>query len=117
MMKVYAYKNCDSCRKALRWLEECDVEVEVLAIRETPPSVEELRAAARQLGVRKLLNTSGRDYRALDLKTKLPTMTEDEVLALMAANGNLVKRPFAIDAGHGVVLAGFREEEWREKLG
>lgn len=120
MMKVYLYKNCDSCRKALKWLKERQVEVEVIPIREQPPAVEELRAAADQLGLRKLFNTSGMDYRALDLKSKLPTMSEDDQLKLLEANGNLVKRPFVIDTDCGtvlVVLVGFRVDEWEQKLG
>ncbi len=116
-MKVYAYKNCDSCRKALKWLKEHEIEVEVIPIREQPPTVEELRVAADQLGLRKLFNTSGLDYRALDLKNKLPEMSEDDQLEMLAENGNLVKRPFVIDAYSGAVLVGFRSEDWLEKLG
>lgn len=117
MISVYAYKNCDTCRKALKWLKEKGVPHEVKAIRETPPTAQELMVAVDAFGgdLRPLFNTSGGDYRELGLKDKLPTMTTKEAVALLSENGNLVKRPFVI--GEGVVLTGFREGEWEEKLG
>jgi arsenate reductase len=111
-LRVYAYEKCDTCRKALKFLAAHKVTPEVIAIREQPPTVAELR---KMLGyvdgdLRKLFNTAGQDYRALDMKTRLPKLTTDEALALLASNGNLVKRPFALSGKGGVV--GFREEEW-----
>jgi arsenate reductase len=117
MWTVYAYKGCDSCRKALKWLNERGIPHEVRAIRETPPTVAELRAAVAAFGgdLRPLFNTSGGDYRELGLKDKLPGMSADEAVALLAANGNLVKRPFVVAGGR--VLAGFKEEAWRAVFG
>ena len=67
--------------------------------------------------LRRLFNTSGQDYRALGMKDKLPTMTTDAALKLLSTNGNLVKRPFAIDAANKVFLVGFKEDEWSAALG
>jgi arsenate reductase len=116
-MRCYIYAKCSTCRDALRWLEQHGIAVEILPIREAPPSVEELEFALKELGeVRKLLNTSGMDYRALGLKEKLDGMAVGEVFALIQGNGNLCKRPFLIDESAGIVLCGFREEQWRMKL-
>lgn len=116
MPTVYAYKNCDTCRKALKWLKENQVAHETKAIRETPPTKAELKAALAANGgdLRKLFNTSGGDYRDLGLKDKLPTMSEAEALDLLSKNGNLVKRPFLI--GTGVALTGFNEAAWKSEL-
>ncbi len=118
MLRVYAYKNCSTCRKALKWLGENGVAHEVLPIRETPPTGVELAAmlAACDGDRRRLFNTSGQDYRALGLKDTLPEMPEAEVLALLAGNGNLVKRPFAVDSKAGVHLVGFDGEKWAAAL-
>jgi arsenate reductase len=117
MLKVYAYSGCDTCRKALKFLTERGIAHEVVPIREKPPTKAELK---RMLGVyggelRKLFNTSGQDYRAQGLGVKLPTMSEAEALALLASNGNLVKRPFVVTEDGGVV--GFKPEEWETLLG
>ena len=111
-MEVYVYRNCDTCRKALKWLREKKVKFEEKAIRETPPRVSELALALDRYDgdLKRILNTSGQDYRDLNLKERLPDMSKEEVLALMAKNGNLVKRPFAV--GEGTAVVGFREEEW-----
>ena len=114
---LYAYKNCDTCRKAAKWLKENQIPHETKAIRETPPSVAELEAALRANGgdLRKLFNTSGGDYREMGIKDRLPDMTEAEALELLSQNGNLVKRPFLI--GDGVALNGFNEAIWKNSLG
>ncbi|HSI13997.1 MAG TPA: arsenate reductase family protein [Chthoniobacter sp.] len=111
-LRVYAYANCDTCRKALKFLATKKTAHEVIPIREEPPTVAELRKMLGYVGgdLRKLFNTAGQDYRALDMKTRLPKLSEEEALALLASNGNLVKRPFALTKSAGVV--GFREEEW-----
>ncbi|HEY1122282.1 MAG TPA: arsenate reductase family protein [Haloferula sp.] len=116
MLTVYAYQSCDTCRKALKWLKAEGISHEVKAIRETPPTPAELKTAVKALGgeLRPLFNTAGGDYRELGLKDKLPTMSEAEAVALLSKNGNLVKRPFVI--GAGVVLVGFKEDEWRKTL-
>jgi arsenate reductase len=111
-LRVYAYAGCDSCRKALKYLTEHGVAHKVVPIREQPPTLAELRSMLGHLGgdLRRLFNTSGQDYRALDLKTKLPRLSEDEALRLLATNGNLVKRPFALGAKVGIT--GFQPEAW-----
>jgi arsenate reductase len=114
--KVYAYKSCDTCRRAIKWLAARGVKHEVIAIREQPPTVAELRAALRELGgdLRRLFNTSGGDYKAMNLKDSLASMSEDQALALLSSNGNLVKRPFVV--GEGLHLVGFKEPEWESTI-
>jgi arsenate reductase len=116
-LRVYAYEKCDTCRKALKFLAAKKIAHEVIPIREQPPTKAELKAMLDHVGgdLRKLFNIAGQDYRALDMKTRLPKLSTDEALALLASNGNLVKRPFAITKKAGVV--GFREEEWTQFLG
>ena len=112
MLKVYIYKNCDTCRKAKKYLNAKEVEYELIPIREQPPSVNELRVMLDNYkgDMRRLFNTSGRDYRDLNLKDKLSKMKEIEALELLSKNGNLVKRPFAINGKDGAV--GFSESVW-----
>ena len=114
--RVWAYAGCDTCRKALKFLAEHGVAHEVIAIRELPPGEAELRRMLGYVGgdLRRLFNTSGLDYRALKMSERLPKLNEDEALALLAANGNLVKRPFALTATDGAV--GFKPEEWARIL-
>ena len=110
-LRVFAYKNCDTCRKALKFLTERKIAHEVIAIREQPPTVKELRAMLGHVGdLRRLFNTSGGDYKDLNMRERLPKMSVDKALALLASNGNLVKRPFALTASTGAV--GFKPEEW-----
>lgn len=118
MLKVYAYQGCSTCKNALKWLKAQGIPHQETAIRETPPSVPELRAMLTAKGgdLRPLFNTSGQDYRALNLKDKLPGLTVDEALQLLSANGNLVKRPFALDEKAGIHLVGFKEPEWQAAL-
>ncbi len=115
-LRVYVYKGCDTCRKALQFLVERKVAAEVIAIREQPPTVAELRRMLGHVGgdLRRLFNTSGGDYKTLGMKDRLPVMSEAEALDLLATNGNLVKRPFALTAKGGLV--GFKADEW-ERLG
>jgi arsenate reductase (glutaredoxin) len=115
-LKLYIYKNCDTCRRALRFLDAEGVEYRAVPIRETPPSRAELRRMLDLLGgdLRRLFNTSGQDYRALGLKDRLPSMRTGEALSLLASNGNLVKRPFALSETDGAV--GFDEAAWRKKF-
>ncbi len=112
MLKVYAYSGCSTCKSALKFLKEHRVAHEVLAIRETPPTKAELKRMLAVYGgdIRRLFNTSGLDYRTLGLGPKLDAMGEDEALGLLAANGNLVKRPFVVAKDGGLV--GFKREEW-----
>ena len=114
-LRVYSYAKCSTCRNALRWLQERGVAHEVLAIREQPPTRNELTAMLRHVGgeVRRLFNSSGQEYRALGLAERLP-ISESEAIELLAANGKLVKRPFAIAPLGGVV--GFKSDEWAKLL-
>jgi arsenate reductase len=113
---VYTYAKCGTCRDALKWLDQHGIPCEIKAIRETPPTAAELKSALKLMGgdLRKLFNTSGQDYRELGLKDRLPTFTEDDAIALLSENGNLVKRPFLI--GDGTALVGFKPEIWRKAL-
>ena len=115
-LKVYGLANCDTCRRATKWLRAAGLPFEELAIRDTPPNPRELRQALAAKGgeVRRLFNTSGQDYRALGLGDKLAQMPEEAALALLAGNGNLVKRPFVV--GPGVALVGFDAEAWTATL-
>ena len=116
MLKVYCYSRCTTCKKALKWLEENGIEHEVIDIKANHPSVETLREyyAVSGLPLKRFFNTSGIPYRELELSKKLPSMTENEQLALLATDGMLVKRPLLV--GDQFVLTGFREEEWKDKL-
>jgi arsenate reductase len=114
-MKIYTYSKCSTCRKATKWLKEQKVVFEEIPIRETPPSVDELRKMFGFIGdLKKLFNTSGQDYRALGMKDKLPSMSEEEAFELLASNGNLIKRPFLIDTDKGTT--GFKEDVWEALL-
>lgn len=115
-LKVYVYMNCDTCRRALRHLDARGTAYEAVPIRETPPSRAELERMLKFLGgdVRRLFNVSGRDYRELGLKDRIGSMTKDEAIMLLAGNGNLVKRPFALSRDAGEV--GFRADEWDRKF-
>lgn len=114
---VYTYRNCDGCRRAVRWLEAQGIPFAEKPIREQPPSEAELRRALAWAGGdgRRVFNTSGRDYRALDLGSQLADLTDSEKIAHLRAKGNLVRRPFLVTPKH--VRAGFDEAAWREALG
>ena len=116
MLTVYSYQKCNTCRDALKWLSDHGIAHQVKAIRETPPTSAELKAACQIQGgdLRKLFNTSGVDYRELGLKDQLPTMSEAGALGLLSKNGNLVKRPFLV--GEGKALTGFKPEIWKKAL-
>jgi arsenate reductase len=115
---VYTYKNCDTCRKATKWLAAQGEAFEERPIRETPPTVAELRAMLGHLGGerRRLCNTSGGDYRAEKLGDILETLSEADFLARLAANGNLIKRPFLLRSAPPLGLVGFNETAWRGAL-
>ena len=115
-LKVYAYKNCDTCRKAKKYLDKKGLKYELIPVREQPPTKVELRTMLDNYdgNIRKLFNTSGGDYKALNLKEKLANMTDEQAVKLLSVNGNLVKRPFAVAGNRGIV--GFKEEEWADWL-
>ena len=110
-MKIFIYDKCDTCRKALKFLLERGLLAVTVPIRETPPTVAELNRMLGYVGeLKRLFNTSGLDYKALNMKERLPKLTEAEALALLAANGNLVKRPFLLTGTGGTT--GFKQAEW-----
>ncbi len=114
-MKLYQYPKCSTCRKAVKFLKDNAIDVELIDITETPPSLEELNQMLLVLGDRKkLFNTSGMQYRELDMKSTLPGMSDTEALALLSSNGMLIKRPFLIASS--VALVGFKEELWATAL-
>ena len=115
MLKVYSYERCSTCKKALAWLKSNGKEAQVLPIVERPPSKAELQQMLGYVGeLKRLFNTSGELYREMQLSQKLPSMTQDDALNLLAAHGKLVKRPFVL--GDGVGCVGFKEDEWQSKL-
>lgn len=116
MIKFICYPKCTTCQKAKKWLDDNKIEYELRDIKEENPTLEELTAWYKQSGLplKKFFNTSGLLYKSMKLKDKLPTMTEEEQLKLLATDGMLVKRPLVI--GEDFVLVGFKESEWSEKL-
>lgn len=110
------YPKCSTCKKAKKWLDDHGIAYENRHIKEQNPTAEELTSWYQKSGlpIKRFVNTSGMLYREMNLKDKLPIMTEEEILELLATDGMLVKRPLAI--GDDVVLTGFKEAEWTEKL-
>ena len=113
-MKYICYPKCSTCKKAQAWLEAKGLTYELRDIKEDKPSREELVEWYRKSGLplKRFFNTSGLQYKALGLKDKLPTMSEEEQLDLLSTDGMLVKRPIAV--GEDFVLVGFKEAEWIE---
>lgn len=116
MLKVYCYSRCSTCQKALKWLDAKGVKYELVDIKENNPDEKTLRKyyAMSGLPLKRFFNTSGLQYRELELSKKLPAMSEDEQFKLLASDGMLVKRPLL--AGKDFVLTGFKEAVWSEKL-
>ena len=115
-MLFIEYPKCSTCQKAKKWLDANGVEYTDRHIKEENPTYEELKTWYEKSGLplKKFFNTSGLLYKDMNLKDKLPNMTEEEQLSLLSTNGMLVKRPLVI--GEDFVLTGFREIEWEEKL-
>ncbi|MBQ6367166.1 MAG: arsenate reductase family protein [Erysipelotrichaceae bacterium] len=115
-MQILCYEKCGTCKKALKWLKDNGIAVPVRPIKEENPSKEELREWQKRSGLplHKFFNTSGKLYREYELSKKLPGMSEEEMLDLLASDGMLVKRPLLI--GKDKVLVGFRENEYAETL-
>ena len=116
-MQFICYSKCSTCQKAKKWLDEKNISYQERAIKTENPGYEELKdwLAVSGLPVKKFFNTSGLLYKEMNLKDRLPQMSEDEQLRLLASDGMLVKRPLLI--GGDWVLVGFKETEWSEKLG
>ena len=116
MVKFICYPKCTTCQKAIKWLDDNKIEYELRDIKLDNPTLDELAEWHKKSGLtlKKFFNTSGLLYKSLDLKNKLPTMRENEMLKLLASDGMLVKRPLLI--GDCFVLVGFKEAEWSATL-
>ena len=116
MIKFICYPKCTTCQKAKKWLDDNGVEYELRDIKLNNPTHEELKEWYEKSGLplKKFFNTSGLLYKSLDLKNKLPAMSDVEMLNLLSTDGMLVKRPLLV--GDNFVLVGFKENEWSEKI-
>ena len=114
MVKVYCYSKCTTCKKALKWLDDNSIKYESLDIKGQHPDRDTIKKlnAKSGLPLKKFFNTSGLLYREMELSKKLPNMSDDEMLDLLASDGMLVKRPLLVTDKR--VLAGFREADWEE---
>jgi arsenate reductase len=116
MLKFICYSKCTTCQKAKKWLDDNGIEYELRDIKTDNPTLDELTLWHEKSGLplRKFFNTSGLLYKSMELKDKLPGMSEEEMLQLLATDGMLVKRPLLV--GEDFVLVGFKEADWAEKL-
>ena len=116
-MLCLCYPKCTTCKKALKWMDENVISYELRDIKEENPTLEELTEwyHRSQLPLKRFFNTSGLLYKEMKLKDRLPGMSEEEQLSLLATDGMLVKRPLLV--GEDFVLTGFKEALWAEKLG
>ncbi|MBQ8783246.1 MAG: arsenate reductase family protein [Clostridia bacterium] len=115
MLKFICYPKCTTCQKAKKWLEENDIPYELRDIKAENPQFDELKEWHQKSGlpIKKFFNTSGLLYKSMDLKNKIPTMSDEEQLILLSTDGMLVKRPILI--GDEFVLVGFKQAEWEDK--
>ena len=113
MISFICYPKCTTCQKAKKWLEDNGVKYELRDIKENNPSYEELKEWFEKSGLplKKFFNTSGLLYKSMGLKDKIPSMSQEEMLKLLATDGMLVKRPLVV--GENFVLTGFKEAEWK----
>ena len=116
MLKFICYPRCTTCQKAKKWLDDNNIEYELRDIKLNNPTFEDLTEWYKKSGLplKKFFNTSGLLYKSMEFKTKLPTMTEGEMLKLLATDGMLVKRPILV--GDDFVLVGFKEVEWKSTV-
>lgn len=116
MVKFICYPKCTTCQKAKAWLDSNYIEYELRDIKLENPDFDELSEWYKksEAPLKKFFNTSGLLYKSLELKNKIPTMSEEEMLKLLSSDGMLVKRPLII--GDDFVLVGFKESEWKERL-
>ncbi len=111
---IYSYSSCSTCRKALSWLSENDIQYDLIDIVQNPPSKDILRKAIENLGNRKLLfNTSGLSYRKLGA-TVIKSMSDEEVLDALSSDGKLIKRPFLVAGNGKKFLTGFKLDLWEQ---
>lgn len=115
-MLFIEYPKCTTCQKARKWLDENGIKYESRHIKEDNPTYDELKEWYNRSGLplKRFFNTSGMLYKSMGLKDKLGTMSEEEQLKLLATDGMLVKRPLIIS--DNMILTGFRQKEWEEKL-
>lgn len=115
-MTFICYPKCTTCQKARKWLDENQIAYAFRDIKTENPTYDELAAWHKRSGLplKKFFNTSGLLYKSMELKNKLPGMSEEEMLRLLATDGMLVKRPLLI--GDDFVLVGFKEAEWESRL-
>ena len=116
MVKFICYPKCTTCQKAKKWLDDSGIEYEIRDIKADNPTFDELEKwfSISGLPLKKFFNTSGLLYKSMELKDKLPLMSEDDMLSLLATDGMLVKRPLLVS--DDFVLVGFKEAEWSAKL-
>ena len=116
MLKFICYPKCTTCQKAKKWLDDNGIEYELRDIKTDNPTLDELTLWYEKSGLplKKFFNTSGLLYKSMELKDKLPGMSEEEMLQLLSTDGMLVKRPLLI--GEEFVLVGFKEADWAERL-
>ncbi len=119
-IKIYEYKNCSTCQKALKYLDQNDVAYKALPIVEEPPSPAELKKMLGYLkksggSFKNLFNTSGQQYRELNISEKIKAgLSEEDAIQLLAKNGKLIKRPFLLTENNGAV--GFKQDLWKDLL-
>jgi len=115
-MKFICYPKCTTCKKAKKWLDDNGIEYTMRDIKEDNPSFEELAEwyGISNQPIKKFFNTSGMLYKSMELKNKLPEMSEEEMLNILSSDGMLVKRPLLVS--DDFVLIGFKENDWKEKL-
>ena len=116
MFKFICYPKCSTCKKAQKWLDVNNIEYTIRDIKEDNPTFDELSDWYKlsDYALKKFFNTSGLIYRSMELKNKLPNMTEDEMLSLLSTDGMLVKRPLLL--ADDFILIGFKESKWKKKL-
>ncbi len=114
MLKFYGYKKCSTCRKAEKFLQQAEIAYEYIDITDYPPTTEELATIAQRsdVSLKKLFNTSGMQYRELNIKELLPNLSDQDILTLLAGNGRLIKRPLIVSKSQASV--GFKEELFRD---
>lgn len=116
MLEFICYPKCTTCKKAQKWLDENHIEYVLRDIKAENPTFDELSVWKKRSGqpLKKFFNTSGLLYKSMELKNKLPEMSEEEMLSLLSSDGMLVKRPLLV--ADDFVLIGFKEAQWSEKL-